>query len=127
MRKHRSGYNTFHNGTVGLSVERIRKEAELRDEIEDFIDQKEIDRDWSSQDPQKIREEIRKNLQKPDFSWALKPANGPPLSYYLFRGTGWRSILALLIALPFILILSPIWLIILSNKEKADKEAAAKN
>ena len=122
LRQHKRSYGAFHNGTVGLSVQRIRMEARLRDEIEDFIDRERINRDWSSQKPQRIRTDIQRHIGQTDLRWALSPPDGPPLSYRLFRGTGWRSLLALLVALPFIIVLFPIWAIILRRKEKTDKE-----
>ena len=122
LKNHKRSCCAFHNGTVGLSVERIRLEAKLRDEIEDFIDRQGISRDWSSQDPQRIREDIKRQIGQTDLSWALSPPDGPPLSYLLLRGTGWRSLLALLVALPFFIALFPIWAIILRYKEKTDRE-----
>jgi len=121
LRNHMTGYGAFHNGTVGLSVERITKEGYLRDEIEDFVDKKGISRDWSSQDPQLIRKDIKDHIEKTDFSWALTPPGKPPLSYYLLRGTGWRALLKLLISLPLIIVFSPILVIILRYKERTDK------
>ena len=122
LRQHKRSYGAFHNGTVGLSVQRIRMEAMLRDEIEDFIDREGISRDWSSQNLKRIRKDIIRQIGQTDLRWALSPPDGPPLSYRLFRGTGWRSLLALLVALPFIIVLFPIWAIILRHKEKTDKE-----
>ena len=107
LRQHKRSYGAFHNGTVGLSVQRIRMEARLRDEIEDFIDREGISRDWSSQNLKRIRKDIIRQIGQTDLRWALSPPDGPPLSYRLFRGTGWRSILALLVALPFIIVLFP--------------------
>ncbi len=122
LRQHKRSYGAFHNGTVGLSVQRIRMEARLRDEIEDFIDREGISRDWSSQKPQRIRTDIQRHIEQTDLRWALRPPHGPPLSYRLFRGTGWRSVLALLVAVPLLFVLFPIWAIILRHKEKTDKE-----
>lgn len=122
LRQHKRSYGAFHNGTVGLSVQRIRMEARLRDEIEDFIDREGISRDWSSQKPQRIRTDIQRHIEQTDLRWALRPPHGPPLSYLLFRGTGWRSVLALLVAVLLLFVLFPIWAIILLHKEKTDKE-----
>ena len=154
LRKHMKRYGVFHNGTVGLSVERIRQEAALRNEIENFIDVQGISRDWSStdtqQDPGRIRQEIVSHIKETDFKWALTPPEKPPLSYFLFRGSGlWTgikliiSVLLLPVLVAFVITLTvlsnlsllfkillfiivfaaliAIWIIILRYKEKRDK------
>ena len=68
LRKHMKRYAAFHNGTVGLSVERIRMEARLRDEIENFIDEQGLNREWSNQEPRSIREDIRRHIDQTDLS-----------------------------------------------------------
>lgn len=150
LRKHMKRYAAFHTGTVGLSVERIRMEARLRDEIENFIDDQGLKRGWSSQEPRSIREDIRRHIGQTDLSWALTPPDDPPRSYRVFRGSGLWTVIKLIIsvmlvpvllALVFALTVLPnlsllfklllvatvfvalfgIWLIILSYKEKSDR------
>ena len=118
---HMRGYGAFHNGTVGLSVERIRAEAKLRDEIENFIDRQKMDRDWSIQSPLRIREDIVRHIGQSEFSWALQLSDNPPLSYYLFRRSGWRTLLTLFTSLPLFIVFFPFWAIILRYKENTDK------
>ena len=102
LRKHMVPYGAFHNGTVGLSVERIRREAALRNEIENFIDEQGISRDWSSadtqQDPERIRQEIVSHINETEFKWALTPPGKPPPSYILFRGSGLWTFIMLVIS-----------------------------
>lgn len=155
LRKHKVGYGAFHNGTVGLSVGRIRREADLRNEIENFIDEREMSRNWSGADSYQslrdIRQEIVSHINETEFKWALTPPKKPPLSYFLFRGSGlWTGVkLAVSLLLPPILlsfvitqtvlpdlswlfkivlcvivsvVLIGIWFIILRYKEKRDDE-----
>lgn len=102
LRKHMVRYGAFHNGTVGLSVKRIRQEAALRNEIENFIDEQGISRDWSStdvqQDPEHIRQEIVSHINETEFKWALTPPGKPPRSYLLFRGSGLWTFIKLVIS-----------------------------
>ena len=103
LRKHMKRYGAFHNGTVGLSVKRIRQEAALRNEIEKYIDEQGISRDWSStdkqQNPGRIRQEIVSHINETEFKWALTPPGKPPLSYLLFRGSGLWTFIKLIISL----------------------------
>lgn len=121
LKRLRKPYGAFHCGTQGLSVERIRMEARLRDEIEKYIDEKNFDRNWTdAEDPTKIREDIRRHFAQTALSWALTPPDGPAFSWKLFRRNGWKAALGLLIKIPFVLVLSPILLIILRYKETHD-------
>ena len=103
LRNHMVRYGAFHNGTVGLSVKRIRQEAALRNEIEKYIDEQGISRDWSStdkqQNPGRIRQEIVSHINETEFKWALTPPGKPPLSYLLFRGSGLWTFIKLIISL----------------------------
>ena len=65
LHKHKTGYGAFHNGTVGLSVDRTHKEADLRNEIEDFIDKNGLTLGGASQKPLEIREEIIRHIGRP--------------------------------------------------------------
>ena len=124
LKRLRKPYGAFHCGTQGLSVERIRMEARLRDEIEKYIDEKNIHRNWTSaKDPTKIREDIRRHFGQTDLSWALTSPDGPPLSWKLFRGNGWKTLIGLVLKILIILPLTivPILPIILRYKEKRDK------
>ena len=136
LRKHRSRYGAFHNATPGLSVERIHMEARLRDKLENFIDEQGSNRDRSSEDPLSIRTKIVEYVGQTDFSWALKPAGGPPLSWrlrWLRLVVPLIIILATLVLVPGILLASnPPWaviyvlflimlVVILGYKEDTDK------
>lgn len=124
LKRLRKPYGAFHCGTQGLSVGRIRMEARLRDEIEKYIDEKNVNRNWTNaEDPTKIREDIRRHFGQTALSWALTPPDEPPLSWKLFRGNGWKSLIWLIIKFLFVLpfIIVPVLPIILRYKEKRDK------
>lgn len=122
LRGHRQPYAAFYDGSVGLSVIRIKMEARLHDEIESFIDKQGYNRNWQNDKALHIREEIRRAIAQTDLSWALQPAPGPSLGYKLFRGTGWKNVLWFFLSLPIVLLLLPLWLIILRYKETHDKQ-----
>ncbi|MCH7728154.1 MAG: class I SAM-dependent methyltransferase, partial [Planctomycetes bacterium] len=52
-----------------------------------------------------FRKDIKDHIGKTDFSWALTPPDKPPLSYLLFRGTGWRTLLKLIIPVVLLVII----------------------
>jgi hypothetical protein len=70
--EHRVPVNTFYNGTYGRSVAQIRREAFLREEIGEFVDERvaagvtQSARAWH----QSVRAFVG---SRPDLSWALQP------------------------------------------------------
>ena len=106
--------------TVGRSVEQIRREAELRRAIEGFLDGS--DRDWSRVTPTEIRAAIRGFVFGEEaLGWARRPAARPELSWRAKEAA--HAILApllVLLLLPLIIIVLPVWAVILRVHERSD-------
>ncbi len=106
--------------TVGRSVEQIRREAELRRAIEGFLDGS--DRDWSHVTPTEIRAAIRGFVfGEESLGWARRPAARPEVSWRAKEAA--HAILApllVLLLLPLIIIVLPVWAVILRVHERSD-------
>ena len=69
LRGHQAKYNTFYVGTVGRTVEQIRQENELRDALQEFLD----DGDgWDAMAPADVRKAIQ-DFAFEKFDWAKTP------------------------------------------------------
>ena len=107
--------NTYHIGTVGRGVDRIRREANLRHQIEVFLDSK----DFSGQSAEAVQAEIQRFVgQQPALAWAK---HVEPRLTTKERILPYINIaLAVLIALPFVPLLL-IGLLLLRWHELRDK------
>lgn len=77
MRSHQADYTAMYIGTRGRSLEQIRQEATLRDELEDFLDQGR----WDTTSPADVRAALRTRVaSRPTLAWALTP-DPPPSDY----------------------------------------------
>lgn len=84
LRDHMVDAHAFYIGAHGRSVQQIRREAELRDAIEQFLDQQNAGGGWAGQDPSDAREAIQKFVaSEPSLSWARKLAAPPTPAWYL--------------------------------------------
>jgi len=138
LRGHQAKYSTFYVGTVGRTVEQIRRESELRDAIQGFLGDGD---DWDTMAPADVRSAVQ-DFAFQKFEWAKTPA--PPwLTPWtrFIKNNYLRIVIALLIAIvllvildviPFVgvlaflgvlLLLFLLFLIILRYKEEHDKEA----
>ncbi len=119
LKKIRATYGAFHVGAQGMSVARIQKEGKLREFIQDFIDQNSNTKGWSDvNDPQLIREDIKDQVRSSsEFNWSIESPDRVPIGWKLFRRTGWKSGIEMIVRLPLALVF---WLMI-RRKEKTDK------
>ena len=110
--------------TVGLSLQQIRQQAQLRDAIEAFLD----GRDWSDCTPEDVRRGIQTFVRgEPALGWALRPAEGPGLFFRLKELAHFVAVpLALLIASPAILLALPGLLALLRALELTDRAPVAR-
>lgn len=124
LHAHQVEVQAFYINTIGRTVQQIRQEAKLRNQIENFLDQQQTQQDWSNWDVMKVRQTIRDFVRdERSLNWALAPAER---SSFLWRVQetvhfifGLLLILVLLLAfLPF----SPIYLAILRHKEERDAQ-----
>ena len=73
-------YSTFFAGTRGRSVKVIHEERELREKLEDFIDQKNAWGQWNSKSPEDIRQSILDFVNTlPNHSHLKQPLTQPGL------------------------------------------------
>ena len=112
--------NAWHIGNVGRSAVRIRQEAQLRAELDDFLDGQARQADRS---PSSIRQRIQEFVrQRPSFAWAQQDP-GPRLSVGERLGP-WAVIvglaLAALLLLPVLLPLLIVYVIVLRRRERTD-------
>lgn len=108
----------FYVNTVGRTVQQIHQEAQLRNAIEDFLDQQ----DWSSYSALEVRAKIQAYVRgEKTLSWASKLPAQPGL---FFRANETLHMVALplllLILLPVLILALPIWLLLLRIHELSD-------
>jgi len=106
--------------TVGRSVEQIRHEVDLRRAVEDYLDGSDLP--WSTMAPTQIRAAVRDFVfGDASFAWARRPATRP--------GLWWRAKeiahavlapLVVLLLLPVILVVLPVWAVMLRVRERSD-------
>lgn len=144
LEDHDAGYNTLYVGTRGRTVDRIQREANLRDAIQGFLDEACMRPGFQDQSPAAIRAEIQASVQShPELAWATEtPPTGRsrwptrrdlplalaaaalvlvPLAVALVRG--WRTGAFLLGGILGVLLLAAgLWALMLRRKERTDPE-----
>jgi hypothetical protein len=101
--------------TVGRSLLQIRQEAQLRDVLEDHLDQ----HDWGGRAPEDVRRELQAWVAgREDLVWAMKPSAPPSFRFRIREAVHAVGVpLVLLPLLPAILVLLPPWVILLRRSE----------
>jgi hypothetical protein len=100
LRAHRVDAITSYVNTRGLTAEQIRRDARLRDAIQEFLDTSR--RDWSGATPEQVRAEIQQFVASHEsLRWALQPPRPdvPMLVRDALHLAG-GILLALLLAVP---------------------------
>lgn len=103
LRAHDVGYDTLYVGTRGRTVTQICREADLRDEIQQFLDRKvREDRSFREQSPAAIRAAIQSFVRStPALDWAEAPPPEVPSDW----PQPWDSkAFALLLVAPLLLV-----------------------
>jgi hypothetical protein len=123
LRAHAVRPNACHIGNVGRSVERIRREEGLRDNLEDFLDGV-VKGGRDKEPPGVLRQEVQSFARgRPDYEWV---ANAPPrqtwMERFLPRFNLILAALTALVLLPLIILPFIVWVIVLRRKEKRDRE-----
>jgi hypothetical protein len=115
-----------YTNTVGRSAEQIRQEAALHSAIEDFLDRP--DRDWSDATAEDVRTAVRDFVFGTEsLRWAREPMRAPQLAWRVKELA--HAILAplvLLVLLPLIVILLPVWAVLLRIHERSDTPERAR-
>ena len=111
---------TSYVNTVGRTVDQIRREAELRQAIEDFLDRRR--RDGLPGEPDQVRAEIQRFVRdEPRLSWARGRAPRPSLRWRLGELVHALGVAAgLVVATPVVVVLLPIYVLVLRLHERSD-------
>jgi hypothetical protein len=76
LRRHVVREQARYVNTTGRTAKQIRQEAELRDEIERFLDSARDD--WRGRDPTEVRRAVVEHVRRdPALAWALEPVERP--------------------------------------------------
>jgi hypothetical protein len=120
LRDHLIGPAAYYVNTVGRALTQIRQEAELRQAIEDFLD--DPARDLTPATPLEVRAAIQRFVDsRPDLAWARsRPA---PPSRRWRAGETVHAVAVPLVILgvsPLLLPALPVWAALLRRREKRD-------
>ncbi len=120
LRSHVVRPNAWHIGNVGRSAVRIRQEAQMRADLDDFLDAHARSGERS---PSSIRQRIQEFVrQRASLAWAQQDP-GPRLSFGERAGP-WTKIVGLgllaLLLLPVLLPLLLVYVIVLRGRERRD-------
>ncbi len=109
-----------YTNTVGRSVEQIHQEAELRRAIEGFLDRSDLDRSRAS--APEVRAAITDFVSgEESLAWARQPAAPPELGWRVREGAHAVLLpLLLLVFLPLLVVVLPIWAVLLRIHERSD-------
>jgi hypothetical protein len=107
--------------TPGRGVEQIRREAELRDALQSFLDEQGAYLDGV--DPVAARSAIVDHVRgEPSLAWALEPEPRPSLGWSVREAIHLLAIpFALLLLSPLLLVAAPVYAILLRRHERADE------
>jgi hypothetical protein len=108
----------FYVNTVGRTVLQIKREAQLREEIEEFLDS----RDWEGSDPLEARAAIQDFVNtRPELAWARAPVPGPALLDVLRDVVGVAvPVAGVVVAAPLLLPLLPAYALLIRLAELRD-------
>jgi hypothetical protein len=119
LRRHRVRASAFYVNTVGRGLAQIRQEALLRDALEDHLDR----RDHTGRTATEVRAELRAHAARhPDLAWAARPPAPPSVFFRAREAIHLVAVPAvLLLALPVLLAVVPVWLVLLRIDERRDR------
>jgi hypothetical protein len=119
LRRHMIPASAFYVNTVGRGVEQIRQEARLRDALEDYLDQG----NWAGHTATEIRQKLRTYVAGcPSLAWARKPPPPPSLRFRAGEAVHMVAVpLALMLLLPVLLLVLPVWAVLLRLDERHDQ------
>jgi hypothetical protein len=120
LRRHRVKEQAFYVNTVGRTRRQIRREAQLRNRLEDFLDGADGLR---QKDAAEIRRVVREHVEGDrSLSWSLRPPSGLDLGFRLRELAHLVGVaLLVLVLLPLLLVAAPVFLVLLRRHERRDK------
>lgn len=118
LRGHMVKYAANYVNTVGMSLQQVRQEAQLREAVGRFLDA----RDWSGRTQDEVRAAIQEFVRgEPSLGWAQRPPEPPSLSFQVKDAAELVAVpLGLLLVSQLALPLLPLWAILLRRHEKTD-------
>ncbi len=113
LRAHVVKPNAYHIGNVGRSVVRTHDEDDLRDGIEDFLD--DVVKQGNVGAPASIRQRVQAFVQgQPGFGWAARvQPRQTAMEHFLPRLKIFIVAIVALLLLPLLILLAVIWIIML--------------
>ena len=119
LRRHRVRASAFYVNTVGRGVAQIRGEARLREELEDYLDRC----DHTGRTATEVRRDLHAYVAgRADLAWAAKPPAPPSLLFRTHEALHMVAVPAvLLLALPVLLAVLPVWAVLLRIDERRDR------
>jgi hypothetical protein len=119
LRQHMVPASAFYVNTVGRGLEQIRREARLRDSLEDYLDQG----DWADHTATEIRRELRAYVAGcPSLAWTRRPPAPPSLLFRAGEAVHMVAVpLVLTLLLPVLLLVLPVWAVLLRLDERHDQ------
>lgn len=118
LRRHTVKEQAVYVNTRGRTLAQIKQEAQLRDAIQDFLDEG----DWRGRAPADVRRAVREHVERdPALASALEPAERPGRLARLREKLHLITIpLLLLPLLPLLLLALPVFLVVLWSHERRD-------
>lgn len=119
-RAYRVGAAATYVHCVGRSLDQIRGEARLREEIGAFLD--DPANDWSAAAPLEVHRAVRDFARgRPDLAWAVAPPAPPGLLFRAREALHKVGVPALLLPVaPLLLAVAPVWLLVVRRLERGD-------
>jgi hypothetical protein len=119
LRRHMIPASAVYVNTVGRGLKQIRQEATLREAIQDYLDE----RDWTGRPATEVRRELQKYVAgRADLAWARKPPAPPSLAFRVREAVHKVAVpLALILLLPVLVVVIPLWAVLLRMAERADR------
>ncbi|HKJ43926.1 MAG TPA: hypothetical protein VKA27_17645, partial [Sunxiuqinia sp.] len=115
LRNHQIAAQAFYINTVGRTLQQIQQDVQLREDIEEFLDEK----DWSNYNAEQVHSSIQDFVANtPSLDWAT-PSATQRKSFWSVREALKFSLnlIVLLILLPILIPLLLLWLIAIRIKE----------
>ena len=118
LRAHTTKEQARYVNTPGRGVAQIRREAELREALERYLDSVDIE----GADPLETRAELIEHARgDPSLAWALEPEPRPSLGWSIREAVHLLAIpLGLLLLTPLFVVAAPFYAILLRRHERAD-------
>jgi hypothetical protein len=120
MRQHSVPVAAKYVNTIGRTVEQIRQEATLREAIQGFVDQHQLE--WRGTSPRRVRAAIQEFVEtEPTLAFARRPLPPPAPTYIVGERIHFLLVaFAGIVLFPGILLGLPVYLYFLRKHEQAD-------